>query len=202
LGKNSLRCYYLGTRFHHFGVSDLIFTGVAGAIAPHLKVGNLVLANALVHHDLNPSPIFARFEIPLQGISRIPTSSDLSAELKLAVGEFLQYEYESSILLEDREAFGLTSPTLFQGLIGTGDEFVSSKRRVIELRGLLPDLLCVEMEGASVAQVCYSSKIPFAVLRTISDTADEHAPIDFQRFIERVASHYSFGAIQRLLRHS
>jgi len=58
---------------------------------------------------------------------------------------------------------------------------------------------CVEMEGAAVAQVCHEYHVPFAVIRTISDSADESAEIQFPKFIKRVASVYSHGILQRLL---
>jgi adenosylhomocysteine nucleosidase len=54
------------------------------------------------------------------------------------------------------------------------------------------------MEGAAVAQVCFEFGIPFAVIRTISDAANEEAPLDFMQFIQRVAARYAFGIVRRL----
>ncbi|HVL75656.1 MAG TPA: 5'-methylthioadenosine/adenosylhomocysteine nucleosidase, partial [Noviherbaspirillum sp.] len=67
-------------------------------------------------------------------------------------------------------------------------------------RTALPGVLAVEMEGAAVAQVCFEFGVPFAVMRTISDSADEAAPIDFVRFVERIASPYAYGILQGLLK--
>jgi adenosylhomocysteine nucleosidase len=61
----------------------------------------------------------------------------------------------------------------------------------------LPGLLAVEMEGAAVAQVCYEMGIPFAVMRTISDNANEDAATDFMRFVKSVAAQYAFHIVRR-----
>jgi adenosylhomocysteine nucleosidase len=53
------------------------------------------------------------------------------------------------------------------------------------------------MEGAAVAQVCHEFGLPFGVVRTISDDANEHAPVDFMRFVERVAARYTLGIVTR-----
>ncbi|WP_394340913.1 phosphorylase family protein [Pedobacter cryoconitis] len=62
----------------------------------------------------------------------------------------------------------------------------------------LPATLCVEMEGASVAQVCYEYEIPFVILRIISDESNEHSPIDFPDFIINVSSKYSQEIIKNM----
>jgi len=67
------------------------------------------------------------------------------------------------------------------------------------LRDLVSEALCVEMEGAAVAQVCFEYGIPCGVLRVISDSADESAPVDFLAFIKEVARNYSHGVILRVL---
>ena len=64
------------------------------------------------------------------------------------------------------------------------------------LKRELPDLLAVEMEGAAIAQVCDDFEIPFAIMRTISDTANEHAHHDFKQFINEVAAQYSVGILR------
>jgi adenosylhomocysteine nucleosidase len=68
------------------------------------------------------------------------------------------------------------------------------------LRLAFPDALAVEMEGAAVAQVCHDFGLPFAVVRTISDRADDNAHVDFRRFIEQVARRYSRAMMEETLR--
>jgi hypothetical protein len=68
------------------------------------------------------------------------------------------------------------------------------------LRQRLPDALAVEMEGAALAQVCFDFGIPFAVVRTVSDRADDSAHVDFLRFVDAVASRYTVEIVRRFLR--
>ena len=73
----------------------------------------------------------------------------------------------------------------------SGDRFVATAPESAALRALLPDALAVEMEGAALAQVCADFGAPFAVVRTVSDRADDSAHVDFNRFIAEVASVYT-----------
>lgn len=82
-----------------------------------------------------------------------------------------------------------------QGLILSGDRFVSSAAEVTTLCSALPDGLCVEMEGAAVAQVCWDYQVPFVAVRTISDRADDSAYIDFPVFVRDVAGPYAVKCI-------
>ena len=92
--------------------------------------------------------------------------------------------------------FNLHTPRVHQGLIVSGDRFVATSAESRVLRDALPDALAVEMEGAAVAQVCHDYGVPFAALRTISDRADDAAHVDFQRFIDQVASRYSAAVLE------
>jgi adenosylhomocysteine nucleosidase len=82
--------------------------------------------------------------------------------------------------------------------VASGDHFVAAQEDLRQLRRDLPGLACVDMESAAVAQVCYEYGVPCAVVRTISDTANEHAPLDSPRFLG-LASAYSHGILKNLL---
>jgi adenosylhomocysteine nucleosidase len=181
---------------HQFDVGGIVFTGVAGGIGADVKVGDIVLAENLLQHDLDASPIFPRFEVPLMGISHFPAHSGLSERLAGAVEVFLAEDF-TDLPAETRAAFGLVKPVLHHGLIASGDKFVNGGEAVAVLRQDLPELLAIEMEGAAVAQVCHDYGVPFAVLRTVSDAADDAAHVDFPVFLKEVASHYSYGIIKR-----
>jgi adenosylhomocysteine nucleosidase len=146
---------------------------------------------------MDASPLFPRFEIPLTGMAQFPADTALSARLAMAGQDFLSQDFQTVIDTGARSRFKRTRPALHHGLIASGDEFVSSSERIVQLKNHLPEVLAVEMEGAAVAQVCHEFEIPFAIIRTISDDADESSAEDFMRFIEKVAAHYAFHIVRR-----
>src|SRR5690606_9321601 len=97
-------------------------------------------------------------------------------------------------------AYGLHAPRLHQGLLVSGDRFVATTAESQALQNELPEALAVEMEGAAFAQVCHDFGVPLAVVRTISDRADDDAHVDFPRFLNDVASRYSAAIIEELLK--
>jgi adenosylhomocysteine nucleosidase len=179
---------------HVFRVSGIVFTGVAGGVSRAVRVGDVVVAESLLQHDLDASPLFPRYEVPLLGITRFATDAGLTGRLKAACAQFVADE---GAALAAR--FRLAGPQLRGGLVISGDRFVSSEREVVALRDALPDALAVEMEGAAIAQVCVEHGVPFALVRTISDTADDHATQSFTHFLAEIASAYSSGILKRFL---
>ncbi|MDQ0014732.1 adenosylhomocysteine nucleosidase [Variovorax boronicumulans] len=177
-----------------FGVRAIVFSGVAGGLAPGVNVGDVVVATALLQHDMDASPLFPKYEVPLMGISRFTTDAAISDALATVAEETLR----DPVALVGQAAvdeFGLRSPKVHRGLLVSGDRFVSTAAESQALRRSLPDALAVEMEGASVAQVCHDYGVPFAAMRTISDRADDEAHGDFARFVAEVASRYSLALI-------
>ena len=169
-----------------FGARLIVFTGVAGGLADGVRVGDVVVASQLLQHDMDASPLFPRFEVPLSGRSRFDADAALGAALRAAAQRCIAAQHAplDASLVAGR-------PTVHDGLVVSGDRFVSSAAESDALRSLLPAALAVEMEGAALAQVCHDFGAPFAVLRTVSDRADDTAHVDFNRFIERVASVYT-----------
>ena len=182
-----------------FGVTDLFFIGTAGALADGLKVGDIVISKRLVQHDLDARPIISRFELPL--LNRVYVSSDfhLTELAGKVVSNLLERGVEYMVGEEAVKDFNL-APKLYFGDIASGDQFINSNEKRQEILGLLPDVLCVEMEGAAVAQVCLEFETPFTVIRTISDTADHNARIDFGKFILEVANAYSRSIVSEIMR--
>jgi adenosylhomocysteine nucleosidase len=164
-----------------FGVDRIVFTGVAGGLAPGVNRGDVVIADAFMQHDLDASPIFPRYEVPLYGVDRFDTDAALTGELAAAV----------------RKA--LPGAALHRGLVVSGDRFVSTTAESAALQAALPQALAVEMEGAAIAQVCHDYGVPFAAVRTVSDRADDEAHGDFVSFIRDVASRHSAAIVQALL---
>lgn len=180
-------------------VTRILFTGVAGALAPGLSVGDIVIADHLWQHDMDASPLFPQLEIPLLGISRFPADRGLSTQLRRAAESFLREDFAASINRQTRADLRLHTPRIHTGDIASGDRFVSTTAERDALRAKVPTALCVEMEGAAVAQVCHEQQVPLAVARIISDSADDHASVDFNRFIVEAASLYGLGIVRRHL---
>ena len=179
-----------------FGVRRIVFTGVAGGLGHGVKVGDVVVATDFVQHDLDASPLFPRYEVPLYGKTRFHCDAALSA---------LLFEASCGALAhESRVAHGFEGACVHQGLIASGDRFVSGADESHLLRELMAraghEVLAVEMEGAAVAQVCMDYGVPFAVMRTVSDRADDSAHVDFPAFVDAVASRYALAIIERFLK--
>jgi adenosylhomocysteine nucleosidase len=182
-----------------FAVTDLFFIGTAGALADGLKIGDIVIANRLVQHDLDARPIIQRFELPLLNRVYVNSDPELSDLAGRAVSNLINKGVEKMVGDEAVKDFNL-APSLHFGDIASGDQFINSNEKRQEILNLLPDVLCVEMEGAAVAQVCLEFGTPFTVIRTISDTADHNARIDFNKFIEEVANAYSRAIVSEIMR--
>ena len=186
---------------HAFKARALVFTGVAGGLQRGVRVGDVVVAQQLLQHDMDASPLYPRFEVPLTGRALFEADAALVGALAGAAQRCLA-RVEVLIGAERLAAFGIERAVLHQGLVISGDRFVASAAHSNELRAVLPLALAVEMEGAAVAQVCADFGTRFAVLRTISDRADDSAHVDFQRFIADVASAYTHAIIDDWLRHA
>jgi len=182
-----------------FGCGSVLFTGVAGGLAPGVEVGDVVVATELLQHDLDASPIFPRYEVPTTGLARFPADITLGDALADAARHALR-DPLALLGADAMRSFGLTAPRVHRGLVVSGDRFVATQAESAALRSALPDALAVEMEGAAVAQVCHDYGVPFAAVRTISDRADDAAHVDFVRFIDAVAARYSVAIMTRWLR--
>ena len=165
-----------------YQVQRILFTGVAGGLASHVKVGDVVVGAELLQHDIDASPLFPQYEVPLLNLSRFPSDESMT-----------QCLIESA-----RQA--LPQATVHVGLIISGDQFVASASESLRLQSALPEALAVEMEGAALAQVCRDYGVPLCVVRTLSDRADDEAHIDFPKFVKEVASHYSVTIVSEFLK--
>lgn len=179
-----------------FGVDEIIFSGVAGGLDKRLNIGDIVIGESLIQHDMDATPIFSKYEIPLMDKTYFDSDKTISQRLTFAAQKYVAENKLDNGLIEE---FGLHSPTIYIGNIASGDRFISDNAEIERFRTELPDVLCVEMEGAAVAQICYEYGVPFGIVRTISDSANDDAHIDFIRFVDKVASHYTSGIIEGYL---
>ncbi len=136
----------------NFAVDAIINVGVAGSLTRKLGFGDVVIATDLVEHDFD----ITAFGVPLGQIARMDTFS-FAADAKL-----------NSLL----EQISLVSNQLVLGRIVSGDQFIDDGQKAVFLHTEFAALAC-EMEGAAIAHVCYLNKIPFAVVRSLSDMAGQ-----------------------------
>ena len=175
-----------------FDVGRILFTGVAGGLGTGVNVGDMVVATDFIQHDLDVSPLFARYEVPLYGQARFACHAALSALL-----------YQAAVAALS-SASAVPGASVHKGLIASGDRFVSGASESAALRAALTsvghEVLAVEMEGAAVAQVCHDYGVAFAAVRTISDRADDSAHVDFPTFMDQVVSRYAHAIVENFLR--
>ncbi len=181
-----------------FGVSHMVFTGVAGGLAEQAQVGDVVLATELLQHDMDASPLFPRYQVPLTGMTRYPTDAKLTAALRVAVPTALR-DVVAHLPRSEWLGIDLNKAQMHEGLVVSGDRFMATTAESAVMQCELPDALAVEMECAAMAQVCHDFGVPLAAVRTISDRADDAAHVDFPKFIQTIASRYSVAVLDRLL---
>ena len=182
-----------------FKIDEILFTGVAGAVNDSLEIGDVVIGDALYQHDMDASPLLEPFEVPLLGKKFFETDPLRNQLLSEASSRFLsdiRSHFESGV----PEAFGIEDPKNIIGPVASGDQFISKRTQIERIGSELPGVLCVEMEGAAVAQVCYEYQVPFNIVRTISDKANDNSHIDFPKFATDIASRYARGIIKNYFR--
>lgn len=147
----------------HFAVDALINTGSAGALAPDLGIGDVVVADRLAYHDVD----LTAFGYAFGQMSEQPLYFESDKSFVTAFEKVLaQHQIKSKI-----------------GLITSSDSFMAGKDRTDFIKEHFPEVEAVEMEGAAVAQAALAAKLPFVVIRAMSDTAAHDANITFDEFI-------------------
>lgn len=161
------------------GVDCVLFTGVAGALSPELEIGDIVISTSALQHDMDVRPLgFARGVIPFQEQSDFPADPKLIDIAEAAGAKLFPEHYR-------------------KGKVLSGDQFIASRETVVELYEELGGV-CIEMEGAALAQVCAMNGIPYVVIRSISDKADGSAHVNFPEFTAQAADN-SFRIIEEMV---
>jgi adenosylhomocysteine nucleosidase len=158
----------------------VIFTGVAGAVDPQLNIGDIVISTSSVQHDVDVTALgFPRGTIPYQEVSEYPSDARL-------------------IALAEEAGRKVYPGRCLTGKVLSGDQFIADrsvvKRLFEELGGA-----CTEMEGASVAQVCYMNDVPHVIIRSMSDKADGSAHVNFTEFTIEAANR-SFAIVEEMIK--
>ena len=147
------------------GAAAVLFTGVAGGVDPDLRVGDVVVAHDALQHDVDVTGLgYAPGEVPGESAVWI-ADPDLRDRVAAAA----------------REVAAVAGVRVVVGRVASGDTFVADPARGAALRERF-GASCAEMEGAAVAQVCARWGVPWAIVRSVSDTADHGAGVDFRAF--------------------
>ena len=147
---------------------DLIVnTGVGGGLADGLKIGDVVVASAVVEHDMDMSPLGYPIGF-VGGVNRTEMPCDK----------------KTADLLE-RCTRELNIPCR-RGIVASGDQFISSDEKKAFLVKTFNASVC-EMEGAAIGHVCIRNGVPFGVLRSVSDSGDDKSSMSFPEFAELAA---------------
>src|SRR5690625_4931708 len=145
----------------------VINTGSAGGFSSDLEVGDIVIANEVVHHDVDVTA----FDYTYGQVPNMPST----------------YKAETSLINKVKISLDTLRIPNKIGLIGTGDSFMSEDKMITFVKNKFPTMIAAEMEGAAIAQVCYQYGIPFIIIRAISDIAGKESPISFNQFLQLAA---------------
>lgn len=162
-----------------FRPEAVLCTGVAGSLSPALGIGSVIVADAVVQHDLDITGLGTPLgTVPGLELIEIPSDPALREKLRACAA-----------------ALGFPAAG---GIIASGDQFISSAEKKAFLAGHFGAAAC-EMEGGAIAQVCRLNAVPFCVLRAISDSADDDSAMDYPSFV-RMAAARSVALMHAFLR--
>ncbi len=147
----------------------IINTGVGGSLSTKLAIGDIAVAESLVQHDMDTSPLGDPVGL-ISGLNMVNIPADKEA---------------AEVLLKGIET--LENIKGMRGVIASGDQFIASDEKKKFITDNFDAIVC-EMEGASIAQVCYSNGVPFGVVRAVSDCADGSSHMDYGEFLPVAAA--------------
>ncbi|MDT3959399.1 5'-methylthioadenosine/adenosylhomocysteine nucleosidase [Staphylococcus kloosii] len=163
----------------NFKPSKIINTGSAGALDEELKVGDVVVSEALAYHDADATAFGYQY-------GQIPQMPAV-------------FEADKTLLTQSIEAIKASNLSAKTGLIVSGDSFIGSNEQRTQIKQNFADALAVEMEATAIAQTCYQFNVPFVVTRAISDLANGQAEMSFDEFL-KTAAHSSSEIVEKLIK--
>lgn len=172
-----------------FRVDQLLFIGLAGSLDPQLEIGDIVIADSLIQHDVDLSSLkgIGKMNSPFWIDFSFISEARIVSKATQSVNQFISnLEAKKYSHIE-----GEYHPRIFTGTVGTGDQFIASAEGKNVIKNKFPQILCTEMEGAAIAQVAADYETPFTAIRIISDKADEHANESFVKFLFKNISNIS-----------
>jgi adenosylhomocysteine nucleosidase len=168
-----------------FGVGSVVFTGIAGGINPALHVGDVVISKSVIQHDygLMSKDGFKPRRIAIADSAGVEISVPYFQpdSLLVAIAESAAHRVDFPPVDSSVSIHGAGPVRSYLGCIVTGDQFIASEEKRVWLEETF-GAYATEMEGGAVAQVCVSNNVPFVIVRTLSDLANEDANVDIERF--------------------
>ncbi len=152
-------------------------SGVAGSLSPIVGIGDIVVATKSVEHDMNGTALGDK-----QGEITFPDGNMM----------FFECDKQASTLLA-AICKEIPDTKVAQGIIASGDIFVSDRKQRFKINDRFGALAC-EMEGAAIGHVCVRCEVPYGIIRAISDDLDENKGMDFVKFCE-LASKKTVAAV-------
>lgn len=183
-----------------FECTAFLFLGTAGGLKADLKVGDIVISTACVQHDFDARPFTTRHTLFSVGKPEIQADAVLVGQAEEACQAFVSKDFHALFTQATLDKLKIKGvPSVHKGVVLSGDQFISSEETKKDLQARLPDGYCVEMEGAALAQVCHEMKLPYVILRIISDNGDGEASCDFNEFCDSVSANMTLGIFKRFL---
>ena len=150
-----------------FEISAVINTGSAGGIKADAQVGDVIISESVVYHDVDVTG----FGYAVGQVPSLPAAFSSDAKLVAQV---------ETVLAEAGARY-------FKGQIATGDAFIHRPEQLEQVRTNFAHAIALEMEAAAVAHVCHLAKVPFVVVRALSDIAGQKSEISFEEFLPLAA---------------
>ena len=164
-----------------FGVTHLVNTGIAGSLCNDLDIGDMVVSQDAMYHDVDAVAFgYPMGKVPGMNVTAFPADETMIA-----------YAFAAA----EKVNPGHTKI----GRVASGDQFGAS-REVKDRIVSITHALCTEMEGTAIAQTAYRNRLPFVILRAISDKADDSTHMDYPTF-ESIAAHRCAAVTQTLAKH-
>ena len=156
---------------NNYQVDAVINTGSAGGLSTKLNIGDIIVSKDVFYHDVD----LTAFGYKPGQMSGCPVSFAADVNYQSLAKQCIKKHGVNAV----------------DGSIGSGDAFINGKSNLERIKQTFPDAIAVEMEAAAIGHVCWLFKVPFVVVRAISDNGDNESAVDFQSFLKLAAAQSS-----------
>lgn len=165
----------------NFAPSFVINAGSAGGLKQRHSVGDIIISSEVIHHDVDATV----FDYQLGQVPQMPET----------------FVADKTLIRSVKSSISTLNLRADIGLIGTGDSFIGRDDQVDFIKTHFPEVLAVEMEAASIAQICFTYQTPFVIIRALSDIAGQDSSISFDEFLQKAATNSAKVIIETIKNH-